>query len=331
VTRVFSGIQPTGDLHLGNLLGAVRNWVADQHRTDSVFCIVDLHALTVPKEPGEVAAKTLELAQVLLACGLEPESCILFAQSHVPQHAELGWVLQCNTSFGELNRMTQFKDKSARQKDFISAGLFTYPALQAADILLYDTDQVPVGEDQRQHIELTRDVAERFNARFGETFVLPEAVVPAAGARVMDLQEPSNKMSKSADSDAGTILLTEDLARTAKKIRRAVTDSDNEVRWDPAEKPGVSNLLGILGAATGREPSALAGDYDQYGPLKNDTAEAVVAMLEPIQARFAELRDDPGETARLLAVGAAKAAEVAVPVLDRAMANIGLLPRGQVS
>ena len=328
MTRVFSGIQPTGDLHLGNLLGAVRHWVADQHRTDSVFCIVDLHALTVPKEPGEVAAKTLELAQVLLACGLEPESCILFAQSHVPQHAELGWVLQCNTSFGELNRMTQFKDKSARQKDFISAGLFTYPSLQAADILLYDTDQVPVGEDQRQHIELTRDVAERFNARFGETFVLPEAVVPAAGARVMDLQEPANKMSKSAESDAGTILLTDDLSRTSKKIRRAVTDSDSEVRWDPAGKPGVSNLLGILGAATQQEPAAVAERYDQYGPLKNDTAEAVVALLEPIQARFAELRDDPGETARLLAVGAAKAAEVAVPVLDRAMANIGLLPRG---
>ncbi len=327
VTRIFSGIQPTGDLHLGNLLGAVRSWVDDQHRTDSVFCIVDLHALTTPKEPGEVGAKTLEVAQVLIACGLDPQVCTLFAQSHVPQHAELGWILQCNTAFGELNRMTQFKDKSSRQKDFVSAGLFSYPSLQAADILLYDTEKVPVGEDQRQHIELTRDVAERFNARFGETFVLPEAVVPTSGARVMDLQDPTNKMSKSAESDAGTILLTEDLGRTAKKIRRAVTDSDGEVRWDPEAKPGVSNLLGILGAATGADPRSLADEYDQYGPLKNDTADAVVALLEPIQVRFAELIGDPGETSRLLALGAAKAGSIAVPVLDRVLADIGLLPR----
>ncbi|MCP4437195.1 MAG: tryptophan--tRNA ligase [Actinomycetia bacterium] len=325
---MFSGIQPTGDLHLGNLLGAVRHWVNDQHVDDSVFCVVDLHALTVPKQPGEVGSRTLELAQVLIACGLDPEVCVLFAQSHVPQHAELGWILQCSTSFGELNRMTQFKDKSSKQKDFVSAGLFAYPSLQAADILLYDTDRVPVGEDQRQHIELTRDVAERFNGQYGETFVLPEAVLPPAAARVMDLQEPANKMSKSAESDAGTILLTDELARTAKKIKRAVTDSDNEVRWDPVDKPGVSNLLGILGATTGRDPEALADEYDQYGPLKGDTADAVTAMLEPIQARFAELTADPGETARLMALGAAKASEIAVPVLDRVMERLGLLPRG---
>ena len=327
MNRVFSGIQPTGDLHLGNLLGAVRNWVADQGRTDSFFCIVDLHALTVPKQTGEVAGKTLELAQVLLACGLDPQQCTLFVQSHVPQHTELAWLLQCNTAYGELSRMTQFKDKSGRQRDFVSAGLFTYPTLQAADILLYDADQVPVGEDQRQHIELTRDVAERFNGRYGDTFVLPEAVVPAAGARVMDLQEPTNKMSKSAESDAGTVLLTEDLSRTAKKIRRAVTDSDNEVRWDPQGKPGVSNLLGILGAATGRDPEGLAADYEQYGPLKADTADAVVEMLEPIQQRVAELRDDPAETARLLRIGAEKASAIAVDVLDRAVEAVGLLPR----
>ncbi len=325
--RVFSGIQPTGDLHLGNLLGAVRNWVDDQHRADSLFCIVDLHALTVPKAPGEVRDKTLELAQVLLACGLDPEVCTLFVQSHVTEHAELGWILQCVTSFGELRRMTQFKDKSERQ-DFVSAGLFTYPSLQAADILLYDTDEVPVGEDQRQHIELTRDVAERFNSRYGDTFVLPEATIPASGARVMDLQEPTDKMSKSATTDAGTVYLTEDLSAVAKKFKRAVTDSDGEVRFDPVTKPGVSNLLSILGAATGRPPQDLADEYTQYGPLKSDTADAVVEVLRPVQERFHALQDDPAHTAALLSLGAAKAESVAAGVLARAKANIGLLPRG---
>jgi tryptophanyl-tRNA synthetase len=324
--RVFSGIQPTGDLHLGNLLGAVQNWVRDQHQADSFYCIVDLHALTVPKTPGEVGERSMELAQVLLACGLDPEVCTLFVQSHVHEHSELAWLMQCVTSMGELRRMTQFKDKS-EGKDFISAGLFTYPALQAADILLYDTDRVPVGEDQRQHIELTRDVAERFNHRYGDTFVLPQATVPTAGARVMDLQEPTNKMSKSADSDAGTVLLTEDLGAVAKKFKRAVTDSDGEVRFDVASKPGVSNLLSILGAVTGRDPEALAEDYSQYGPLKADTAEAVVELLRPIQAGVAELRDDPAGTAALLARGADKATAVAAPVLQRARTNIGLLPR----
>jgi tryptophanyl-tRNA synthetase len=327
MSRIFSGIQPTGELHLGNLLGAVQNWVRDQHDADSFYCIVDLHALTVPKAPGEVGDRSLELAQVLLACGLDPAVCTLFVQSHVREHSELAWLLQCSTSFGELSRMTQFKDKSARQKDFISAGLFTYPALQAADILLYDTDRVPVGEDQRQHIELTRDVAERFNHRYGDTFVLPVATVPAAGARVMDLQEPTNKMSKSADSDAGTVLLTEDLASVAKKFKRAVTDSDGEVRYDPAAKPGVSNLLSILGACTGRDPETVAAQYTQYGPLKADAAEAVVEVLRPIQDRVAELRGDPAGTAALLRTGADKATEVAAGVLERARTHIGLLPR----
>lgn len=325
MSRVFSGIQPTGDLHLGNLLGAVQNWVRDQREADSFYCIVDLHALTVPKQPGEVGGRSLELAQVLLACGLDPAGCTLFVQSHVHEHAELAWLLQCVTSMGELRRMTQFKDKS-EGKDFISAGLFTYPALQAADILLYDTDRVPVGEDQRQHIELTRDVAERFNHRYGETFVLPVATVPAAGARVMDLQEPTNKMSKSADSDAGTVLLTEDLSAVAKKFKRAVTDSDGEVRFDPVAKPGVSNLLSILGACTGRDPETVAGEYSQYGPLKGDTAEAVVEVLRPIQDRFHELQADPAGTSALLRTGAEKASSVAADVLARAERNIGLLP-----
>lgn len=326
MSRVFSGIQPTGELHLGNLLGAVRNWTEEQHQADSFYCIVDLHALTVPKAPGEVGERSLELAQVLLACGLDPQVCTLFVQSHVREHTELAWLMQCVTAMGELRRMTQFKDKS-EGKDFISAGLFTYPALQAADILLYDTDRVPVGEDQRQHIELTRDVAERFNHRYGDTFVLPVATVPTAGARVMDLQEPTNKMSKSAASDTGTVMLTEDLASVAKKFKRAVTDSDGEVRYDPVTKPGVSNLLSILGACTGREPAALAETYQQYGPLKADTAEAVVEVLRPIQERVTELRADPGATTELLRIGADKAANVAAEVMERVRANVGLLPR----
>ncbi|MHB1140050.1 MAG: tryptophan--tRNA ligase [Microthrixaceae bacterium] len=325
MSRVFSGIQPTGDLHLGNLLGAVRTWVEDQHAADSFYCIVDLHALTVPKAPGEVGEKSLELGRVLLACGLDPEVCTLFVQSHVREHSELAWLIQCVTSMGELRRMTQFKDKS-EGKDFVSAGLFTYPALQAADILLYDTDRVPVGEDQRQHIELTRDVAERFNGRYGATFVLPAATIPRAGARVMDLQEPTNKMSKSASSEAGIVYITEDLGAVAKKFKRAVTDSDGEVRYDPVAKPGVSNLLSILGAATGREPEAVADAYEQYGPLKADTAEAVVELLRPIQARIAELATDPAGTEALLRVGADKARTVAAEVVARAKANVGLLP-----
>ena len=324
--RVFSGIQPTGDLHLGNLLGAVRNWVQDQRTADSFYCIVDLHALTIPKEPGEVRDRTVELAQALLACGLDPEACTLFVQSHVPEHTELAWLVECVTSMGELRRMTQFKDKSDKQ-DFISVGLFTYPSLQAADILLYDTDRVPVGDDQRQHIELTRDVAERFNSRYGETFVLPAATTPRAGARVMDLQVPTDKMSKSAQSDAGVVYLSEDLSVTAKKFKRAVTDSDGEVRFDPDTKPGVSNLLSILGAATDRAPEDLADEYTQYGPLKSDTADAVVELLRPIQERFAALRDDPGHTAALLSLGAAKAQAVARETVARAKHNIGLLPR----
>ena len=324
--RVFSGIQPTGELHLGNLLGAVTNWVEDQHRADSFYCVVDLHALTVPGPPGALEAQTLDLATALLACGLDPQVCTLFVQSHVPEHASLGWIVQCTTSFGELRRMTQFKDKSERQ-DFISAGLFTYPTLQAADILLYDTDEVPVGEDQRQHIELTRDVAERFNARYGETFVLPRATIPRAGARVMDLQEPDRKMSKSTSSDAGIVFLHDDVDTVVRKFKRAVTDSDGEVRYDPTEKPGVSNLLSILGAATSRTPADLAGEFAQYGPLKAAAADAVVELLAPIQERLAELRSDPASVRTALGAGADKARGVASEVLARAERNLGLLPR----
>ncbi len=322
--RVFSGIQPTGDQHLGNYLGATRNWVEMQHHTEAVFCVVDLHAITIPQESGAVRDGSLRLSQMLMAVGLDPEKCIIFVQSHVREHTECAWLMECNVSFGELSRMTQFKDKSGRQ-EFISSSLFTYPALQAADILLYDTDQVPVGADQRQHIEIARDIAERFNSRFGPTFTVPEAVIPKAGARVMDLQRPTDKMSKSLDSPKGTVNLLDEPKVIAKKIRSAVTDNDGEVRFDAVEKPGVSNLLSILGASTNRDPEALADEYSQYGSLKVDTADAVVAMLEPIQARYRELEGDPAETARLLALGADKARAIAANTMDRARVNVGLL------
>ncbi len=323
--RVLSGIQPTGRLHLGNYLGAVRNWSKMQHSTDAFFCIVDLHSITVPQDPGAIGKESLRLAQMLIAAGLDPDACTLFVQSHLHEHSECAWLLECTASYGELSRMAQFKDKSNRG-DFISAGLFTYPALQAADILLYDTDDVPVGADQRQHIELTRDVAERFNYRYGETFVLPQAVIPSAGARVMDLQRPGDKMSKSLNSPKGTIDLLDDPIRIRRKIRGAVTDNDADVRFDIAEKPGVSNLLSILGAATDSDPEELADGYQQYGPLKADTAEAVVALLAPVQDRFTELEADPAETMRLLRTGADKAREIAAGTLARAKSSIGFLP-----
>jgi tryptophanyl-tRNA synthetase len=322
VARVFSGIQPSGDLHLGNLLGALVNWVSAQDQHECVYCIVDLHALTSQPDPAALRQGTVELAQLLIAVGIDPSRATLFVQSHVAEHSQLAWLMEVTASYGELSRMTQFKDKAER-RDFIPAGLFTYPALQAADILLYDTDVVPVGDDQRQHIELTRDLAERFNGRFGEVFVIPRHEIPPTGARVMDLQNPDRKMSKSEEG-AGTIGVLEDLASVSKKIKRAVTDSANEVRYDIDAKPGVSNLLSILAAATGRGPADVAGEYHQYGALKAATADAVVELLAPVQARFAELAADPGETERLLAVGADKARAVAAATLDRAYRAAGL-------
>ncbi|HET6949298.1 MAG TPA: tryptophan--tRNA ligase [Acidimicrobiales bacterium] len=326
MARVFSGIQPTGDVHLGNYLGAVRRWVTAQHADEAIHCIVDLHALTIPKDPAEMRAKTLELTQILVAAGLDPEVTTLFAQSQVPEHAELGWVMQCTTAFGELRRMTQFKDKADRA-DFVSAGLFAYPALQAADILLYDTDKVPVGDDQRQHIELARDLAIRFNSRYGETFVVPAHAIPPVAARVMDLQAPERKMSKSVDSPQGTVLVLDDPKVIERKFRRAVTDSGSEVVYDPETKPGVSNLLSILAAATGDDPATLAGKYTQYGPLKADAAEAVIELLRPLQARFAELAADPGATRAILAAGAAKAQRTAQATMDRVRVCLGLPAR----
>jgi tryptophanyl-tRNA synthetase len=327
VARVLSCIQPTGEVHLGNYLGALRNWVAGQHENDAFHGIVDLHALTVTETPGVVGRHTLQLAAMLFAVGLDPDVATIFVQSHVTEHSQLGWIMECQVSFGELSRMTQFKDKSEkRQADFLSAGLFTYPALMAADILLYDTDEVPVGEDQRQHLEITRDIAIRFNHRFGDTFVIPKAVMPKAGARVMDLQDPTSKMSKSADTDAGLINMLDEPASIAKKFKRAVTDSESEVRYDRATKPGVSNLLEILAACTGDTPEALAEKYTQYGPLKGDTGDAVVETLRPIQARYHELMDDPAELQSLLRKGADKARAVAAPTLARAQSALGLTP-----
>ncbi|KAA0236403.1 MAG: Tryptophan--tRNA ligase [Acidimicrobiales bacterium] len=326
MTRVFSGIKPTGEVHLGNLLGALQYWVEDQHRADSFYCVVDLHALTTPQNPEELRAKTLDVARILLAIGLDPEVCTLFVQSHVHEHAEMAWLMECTVSYGELRRMTQFKDKS-ESSEFVSGGLFTYPALMAADILLYETDRVPVGDDQRQHLEITRDIAMRFNSRYGDTFVVPAAAIPRTGARVMDLQQPTDKMSKSDDSPQGTVLVTEDPRSIEKKFKRAVTDSGTEVRYDPENKPGVSNLLAILGAATGRTPEEAAKGYGQYGPLKSDTAEAVIELLRPVQERYQMLADDPGQTAAVLRSGADKAQQIAASVLARARRNIGLLSR----
>ena len=326
MTRVLSCIQPTGAVHLGNYLGALRNWVDGQHDKDVFHGIVDLHALTVTTEPDVVGPATTDLAAMLFAIGLDPEIATVFVQSHVPEHSQLGWIMECTVSFGELSRMTQFKDKSARREaDFVSAGLFTYPALQAADIVLYDADEVPVGEDQRQHIEITRDIAIRFNSRFGDTLVVPEAVTPRAGARVMDLQEPTSKMSKSGDSDAGCVFMLDTPAAIEKKFKRAVTDSENEVRYDIASKPGVSNLLDILSAATGGDRERLAEEYSQYGPLKTDTAAAVIELLQPIQERHRDLMADPAELSRLLGLGAERARSVASDTLERVHRSIGLL------
>jgi tryptophanyl-tRNA synthetase len=323
--RVLSGIQPTGVLHLGNYLGAVRFWVEDQYRADAFFCVVDLHALTVEHDPATLRAATLRKATELLACGLDPGVCTLFVQSHVPAHSQLCWLMECTASYGELRRMTQFKDKSDGQEG-ARAALLTYPCLMAADILLYDTNRVPVGDDQRQHLELTRDLAIRWNHRYGGTFVVPEPAIPRVGARVMDLQEPTAKMSKSRGNPQGRIEVFEDPAAIARKIRRAVTDTGADVHYDPATKPGVSNLLELLAVTTDRTPQEVAEKYTQYGPLKADTADAVVEFLRPLQARFHEFERDPGAVQEVLAQGALKAGRVADAVLARAQVATGPLP-----
>jgi tryptophanyl-tRNA synthetase len=328
MARVFSGIQPTGDMHLGNYVGAVRRWVADQDG-DSIHCVVDLHAMTVAYDPTELAERTRQTAMLLLAAGLDPARTILFVQSHVRPHTELTWILNCVASFGELRRMTQFKEKSDEQ-DFVSAGLFDYPVLMAADILAYDVEEVPVGEDQRQHLELARDLAIRFNHRFGETLVVPRATFPSVGARVKDLQNPTAKMSKSSVSPQGTLLLLDPPEVITKKLMSAVTDSGTDVLYAPEEKPGVSNLLEILAAVSGTTIPQAESDFAGvgYGKLKSAVAEAVVDYLRPLQERYAELARDPSEVGRVLGLGAEKAEAIAEPVMARIRTAVGLLPRG---
>ncbi|WP_413758708.1 tryptophan--tRNA ligase [Streptomyces sp. MMBL 11-3] len=328
--RVLSGIQPTaGSFHLGNYLGAVRQWVALQESHDAFYMVVDLHAITLPQDPGALRANTRLAAAQLLAAGLDPARCTLFVQSHVPEHAQLAWVMNCLTGFGEASRMTQFKDKSAKQgADRASVGLFTYPILQVADILLYQANEVPVGEDQRQHIELTRDLAERFNGRFGQTFTVPKPYILKETAKIFDLQDPTIKMSKSASTPKGLVNLLDDPKATAKKIKSAVTDTDTVIRFDPVEKPGVSNLLGIYSTLTGTGIAELEEKYADkgYGALKTDLAEVVVDFVTPFRERTQQYLDDPETLDSILAEGAEKARVVAAETLAQTYAKVGFLP-----
>ena len=326
MTRVFSGIQPTGEPHLGNYLGALRNWVAMQDTADDcVYCVVDMHAITVAHDPATLRQQTLEMATSLLAVGVDPDRSTLFVQSHVGDlHAQCTWLFECITGFGELRKMPQFKDKS-QGKESVSVALLTYPVLQTADILLYHADEVPVGEDQRHHIELARDIGQRFNHRFGEVFTLPKAIHPQAAARVMDLQSPTDKMSKSAESDKGVISIFDDPKRIAKKIRSAVTDSGTEVRYDRADKPGISNLIELMAAATDRSIEDVEAEHadSRYGDFKVAVGDAVVEMLAPLRERYLELRADPGAVEDALTKGADKARDVASETLARAKDAVG--------
>ena len=330
--RIFSGIQPTGTKHLGNYSGGFRQYVATQERAAesggaSFFCIVDLHSITVAYDPAELRESTLSLAAILFASGLDPEKSTVFVQSHVAAHPEAAWLLSASASMGELRRMTQFKDK-AEQQEFVSVGLFTYPVLMAGDILLYRTTHVPVGEDQRQHLELARDIAERFNSRYGETFVVPEPIIPDVGGRIMDLQEPKKKMSTTGGTEQGTVYVLDTPDAIRKKFKTAVTDSGRDVRRAP-DKEGISNLIEIMSIATGEAPEAIESRYDGqgYGPFKTDVAEAVVELLGPVKQRYDELRGDAGDLEIMLRVGAEKAAAESAPVLAAMYDRMGFVPR----
>ena len=323
--RIFSGIQPTGAKQFGNYSGGFRQYAATQELGDAFFCIVDLHSITVDYEPADLRERILDLAAMLFATGLDPERSTVFAQSHVTAHPEAAWLLSAVASYGQLGRMTQFKEKGERQ-EFVTAGLFTYPVLMAGDILLYQTDRVPIGDDQRQHLELARDIAERFNSRYGHTFTVPQGIYPEVGARIMDLQEPTRKMSTTAGTPQGTLLLLDPPDVIRKKVKSAVTDSGSEVRRSD-DKPGVTNLIDILSVAGGETAEAIEAAYDGggYGQFKSDVAEAVVELLEPIQTRYHELRDDPGELIRLLGVGADKAREASAPTLEAMYERMGFI------
>jgi tryptophanyl-tRNA synthetase len=329
MARVFSGIQPTGRKHLGNLLGAIRHYVADQDELggEAIFCVVDLHSITVPFDPAELREHTLDTACLLIAAGLDPERCVLFVQSHVPEHAELAWILNCIATMGELGRMTQFKAKS-EGRESVSVGLFDYPVLQAADVLLYKATRVPVGEDQRQHLELMREIARRFNGRYGETFPEPEAAIPRTAARIADLQEPTRKMSTSDGTPEGTLYVLDEPDVVTRKLRAAVTDSGREV-LAREDKPGISNLLEIMAAVSGSSVSELEARYDGsgYGPFKGEVAAAVVEYLRPVRERYAVLRGDVPALEAALARGAERAEAIARPVLAEVRERIGLVPR----
>ncbi|HYZ80288.1 MAG TPA: tryptophan--tRNA ligase [Solirubrobacteraceae bacterium] len=325
--RIFSGIQPTGRKHLGNYIGAITQYVAGQERGEAIYCVVDLHAITVAYEPASLRGSLYDTAATLLAAGLDPGRCIFFRQSDVQEHSELCWLLSAVTSFGELNRMTQFKDKAGAQRDLVSAGLFFYPVLQAADVLAYRAHEVPVGEDQRQHIELMRDAAERFNARFGETLVVPEARIPEVGARIMDLQAPERKMSTTGGTPQGTLLVLDEPDAIAKKIRSSVTDSGSEVRRSP-DKLGISNLIDILAAVRGIDPATVERDFDGagYGAFKQAVADAVIAYLAPVRERYTELRADEAGLERTLAEGAEKARAIASDTVADVRQAMGVGP-----
>jgi tryptophanyl-tRNA synthetase len=322
--RIFSGIQPTGEPHMGNYSGGFRQYAQTQEQGEAYFCIVDLHAITVRYEPAELHEGTLDIAAMLFATGLDPDRSTVFVQSHVTAHAEAAWLLGSATSFGELRRMTQFKEK-AEQQEFVSAALFSYPSLMAGDIVLYQTDIVPIGDDQRQHLELCRDIATRFNARFGKTFKIPQGVYPEAGARIMDLQEPTKKMSKSFGSEQGKVLMLDDPDTVRRKIKRAVADSGREVRHDPDAKPGISNLIELMTVATGETIQQVEARFDGqgYGAFKDAVGDALVELLAPIEARYRELRSDPAELARLLALGAGKAREASTQTLEAMYERMG--------
>ncbi|MFJ3909450.1 tryptophan--tRNA ligase [Streptomyces vinaceus] len=330
MTRIFSGIKPTGHLTLGNYLGALRQWVAaDQRPDEALFCVVDLHALTVEHDPARVRRLSRQVATLFLASGLDPEKCTLFMQSHVDEHTRLSYVLECTATDGEMRRMIQYKEKSAQAQasgEGVRLSLLTYPVLMAADILAYGTEEVPVGEDQRQHVELARDLAVRFNQRYGHTFTVPKVTLPKVAARVMDLQDPTSKMGKSGGAGPGVVFMLDEPAVIRKKVMRAVTDSgDGGVVYDREARPGVANLLDVLGACTGGDPAALAERYSGYGALKRDVADAVVELLRPVQERHAELAADPAAVEKVLREGAGRARELARPVVDRAYRAIGLL------
>ncbi|HEX2044018.1 MAG TPA: tryptophan--tRNA ligase [Gaiellaceae bacterium] len=323
--RVLSGIQPTGEKHLGNYVGAIRRWVEEQHEVDAFHPIVDLHAITLPQDPDDLREATLDLAALLIACGLDPDVCTLFVQSHVPEHPRLAWVLECMTPYGDVRRMPQFREKSAALKSF-SVGLMTYPVLQAADILLYQADLVPVGEDQRQHLELARDLAQRFNQRFGETFTVPEGTYGEVGAKIMDLQEPGSRMSTSLGTELGTVKVLDPPDTIRRKLRSAVTDSGREV-VRAEDKPGITNLIAIMSVATGEAPEAIEARYDGtgYGAFKQDVAEAVVELLDPIRLRYGDLRGNPDRLASILAQVAEKAHAIAAGTLALAHERVGFV------